>query len=194
MTEQLKKDWREDRQLVREAQQDPSAFGGLYERYVDRICSFFIHRGNSQQTAEDLTSATFLNALQAFSGFNMKHDYAFAGWIFRIAKNQAINKSREDKRYPKVPLSELEPYLMAPPRSTDPLEHVIRGEQRERVVSVVDQLPPRQKTAILLRFGQDFTHRQVGQIIGKGEGATKTMIFRTLKQIKQQNPELEEVA
>lgn len=186
-------DWEKDRQLVSEAKQDPSAFGGLYERYVDRIYLFFIHWGQNKETAEDLTSTTFLNVLQAFPRFNMKHDYSFAAWIFRIAKNQAINKNREDKRYSKVPLSELEPYLMTPPQSSDPLEYVIRSDQIGRLKLAVDHLTSRQKTAILLRFGQDFTHRQVGQIIGKSENATKIMVYRTLKQIKQQNPELEEV-
>lgn len=182
-------DGEEDRRLVMDAKQNPSAFGGLYERYVGRIYSFFIHWGNSQETAEDLTSATFESTLKAFPRFNMNHDYAFAAWIFRIARNHSISKSLEDKRYPKVPLSELEPYLMMPPAS-DPLEHVIRSEQIERLRLAVDHLTLRQKTAILLRFGQDFTHRQVGQIIGKSEIATKTMIHRTLKILKNQ---LEEV-
>ncbi len=192
MTERLPMDWEKDRQLVEQAKQDPSAFGGLYERYVDRIYSFFIHWGHNQDTAEDLTSATFLNAFKAFPRFTMKHDYSFAGWIFRIARNNLYNQWRDNKRHPNTPLSSILPDNPLFSQFSDPTEGMEKAEKRAKVRQAFDKLLPRERIAIYLHIIEGLPNKEVGQIIGrvvKTEGVAKAVIRRGLKKLRQ---ELEE--
>ncbi len=79
--------------LVQAAQDDPAAFGALYERYLDRVYAYMRVRTRNADDAADLTQQVFLQALAALSRF---HDQRvpFAVWLFRIARNSAIDFHR----------------------------------------------------------------------------------------------------
>lgn len=51
------------------ARNDPSAFGELYQRYVDRIYAYIYHRVGNEQDTEDLTACTFYRALDKFETY-----------------------------------------------------------------------------------------------------------------------------
>src|SRR5438270_7946671 len=90
---------RDEAALVRAAQDDPAAFGALYEAHVDRVYAYFRSRTENIQDATDLTQQAFLQALDALPRYR-PGKVPFAAWLFRIARNLAINFHR--RRRPAV--------------------------------------------------------------------------------------------
>lgn len=74
--------------LVQAARRDPRLFGELYLRYVERVFRYLYSRVGSVPEAEDLTSQTFLAALESFA--RLRQDGHFAPWLFAIARSKAI--------------------------------------------------------------------------------------------------------
>ena len=83
--------------LVAQARRDPSAFGVLYQRYVDRIYAYIYHRVGNEQDTEDLTARTFYRALDKFDTYQDR-GLPFGAWLFRIAHNLVANWHRDHSR------------------------------------------------------------------------------------------------
>ena len=79
--------------LVRAARQEPSAFAALYDRYLGRIYAYLRARTNNDEEAADLTQQVFLQALDALPRYR-EGRVPFAAWLFRIARNVAIDSHR----------------------------------------------------------------------------------------------------
>src|SRR5581483_12168401 len=79
--------------LVLAARHDASAFGTLYLRYLDRVYWYLRARTPSEEDAADLTQQVFLHALAALPRYRQQN-VPFAAWLFRIARNVAIDFNR----------------------------------------------------------------------------------------------------
>src|SRR5712691_9291604 len=76
--------------LIHAAQANPVAFGALYDRYVGRVYAYLRARTDGPDEAGDLTQHVFVQALDALPRYR-GGGAAFAGWLFRIARNAASN-------------------------------------------------------------------------------------------------------
>ncbi|RIK29816.1 MAG: hypothetical protein DCC55_37745, partial [Chloroflexi bacterium] len=83
--------------LVAQARNDPTAFGVLYERYVERIYAYIYHRVGNVQDTEDLTARTFYRALDKLDTYEDR-GLPFSAWLFRIAHNLVANWHRDRGR------------------------------------------------------------------------------------------------
>ena len=70
----------------------------------------------------------------------------------------------------------------------DPLpeDALLRGEQVDRVWRAVAGLPLMQRRAVTLYFARGLSHGEVGQVIGRSESATKQLVYRAVKTLRQQ--------
>jgi RNA polymerase sigma-70 factor (ECF subfamily) len=90
---------RDIRQLVLAAQQDdPRAFGEIYARCADRIHKYVTVMLRDPMEAEDIVQQTFIRAFEALPRFEMRDEAHFYGWLFRIARNAALNHRRKYRR------------------------------------------------------------------------------------------------
>src|SRR3989344_6835233 len=83
----------EERKLIGAAKLNPENFATLYDFYVTSIYRYLIARTRHKETAEDLTSQTFLQAFKAFPNYEVR-GLPFGAWLFKIAKNLLINNSK----------------------------------------------------------------------------------------------------
>ncbi len=74
--------------LISDAQRDPVAFTVLYDRYYRPVYRYLYSRVYSTAEAEDLTSQTFLSALEALPRY--RHRGFFSAWLFTIAREQGL--------------------------------------------------------------------------------------------------------
>ena len=96
-----------DSALIRRAKRDPSAFGALYDRYVDRIYNYVLYRVGDMGDAEDLTARVFQQALYKMPGYEDR-GAPFGAWLYRIAHNLIANWYRDTGRYTQVPYETLD--------------------------------------------------------------------------------------
>lgn len=166
--------------LVEQAKSDPAAFGALYERYVKRIYNYIYYRTGNDRDAEDLTARVFYQALENIDRYTVR-GLPFSAWLYRIAHNLVANWHRDRSRQKVTPLDEMvarglweeAPEILAESR-----------EVRELMLGCIRRLPPDRQQLLLLKFVDRMSNAEIGLIMGRSEGAVKSLYHRTLLSLR----------
>lgn len=166
--------------LVLRAQNGESeAFSLIYREYVEQVFRYACIRVGRDEQAEDITQEVFIKALQNIKSYRYKGK-SFASWLFRIAHNQIIDYYRQSNKYQQVP-------IMETLSSTDEEDPVISLERRAEVSTIkqaIEELPPRQKEIISLRFGAELSISETAQATGISEGSVKKLQHEAITRLK----------
>jgi RNA polymerase sigma-70 factor (ECF subfamily) len=142
-----------DAPLVRRALDgDEQAFGRLVARYGSPILSLCFASTLDRSAAEELAQDVFVAAWRGLAGF--RGDSAFSTWLFAIARNACVDRSRRRGRVPHtVPLdSRLE--VASPPRDPD----------ARRVLAAAAELSPQLREALLMREIQGLSYEEIAAL------------------------------
>jgi RNA polymerase sigma-70 factor (ECF subfamily) len=173
----------EDVALVRAAQQDRAAFAPLYHRYRHRVYAYLYTRLPHAEDAADLTQQVFVQALVALPRYRPDGP-PFAGWLFRIARNAAVDHRRRRHRGT-VTLEQVPEELH--PRSDQDLEaQVVQQEARAHLHAALGTLDPATRDLLLLRFMGQLTVVEIGAAIGITPAAASKRLQRALQTLKEQ--------
>jgi RNA polymerase sigma-70 factor (ECF subfamily) len=162
------------------AQGDQEAFGVLYERYVSRIYSYIYYRTGNQHDAEDLTARVFFRALRHVENYQDR-GLPLSAWLYRIAHNLVANWHRDNSRRNEVPLDEI---LLVRHGGDLPEVVLIENEEKEKLLKVIHHLPADRQQLILLKFGEHLSNAEIGRVMGRSEGAVKSLYHRTLLSLR----------
>jgi RNA polymerase sigma-70 factor (ECF subfamily) len=163
--------------LVEQAKTSPEAFGLLYEQYIDRIYSYIYYRTGNHHDAEDLTAKVFHQALKHIPRY-VHRGAPFSSWLYRIAHNLVANWHRDRNRRQIVSLDQVA--SVAPRGQDGPFEHAARSERRDTLLDAIQHLPADRQQLLILKFVERLPNAQIGQIMGRSEGAIKSLYHRTL--------------
>ena len=166
--------------LVQEACINADAFGELYRRHVTRVYRYHMaHTGNIKD-AEDLTSQTFMAALEGIRSF--RGSGSFAAWILGIAARKKSMFFRRNGIRPEVSI-EAADHIPSPNPGTDQL-----ANQRLRLDSItraLKQISPERADAIALYFFSELTYAEAGHVLKKSEAAAKMLVSRGLQDLRE---------
>lgn len=165
-----------DTDLIRQAKKDPESFGALYERYVAQIYRYLYYRTGNSQDAEDLTARTFYRALKGLPRYQDR-GFPLAAWLYRIAHNAVANWLRDRSRKPVVAL---EAAATVTSRERVPHEALEEREEREQLLRAVRHLPSERQELLILKFVEGMSNAEIGMVMGRTEGAIKSLYHRTL--------------
>jgi RNA polymerase sigma-70 factor (ECF subfamily) len=161
--------------LVRRAQNyEEDAIHRLYETYYPKIYNYAFMQMGDVQAAEDLASDVMLKMIESIHSFKFR-GLPFGAWVFRIARNRLIDLHRRRKRRGEVDLSETLSTALASP---DVLAE--RALERGQLQVAMKHLTDEQRQVIMLKFIEGFDNRSVGKIMGRSEGAIKSLQHRAL--------------
>ncbi|HSK94439.1 MAG TPA: sigma-70 family RNA polymerase sigma factor [Candidatus Angelobacter sp.] len=167
-----------DLAAVRAAQVDRAAFGVLYRRYLDRVYGYCFYLLGDHHDAEDATERTFLAALGAIDRFRDTGS-TFRAWLFRIAHNQLANALRSRKRRGTTPLDT----VAEPSGGIDPARALDRADDARRVRQALAALAPDRRQVLVLRFVDGLSAREIGDVLGRSEGAIRVLQHRALRDL-----------
>lgn len=165
----------EEHDLIRRAQEyDPVAFGEIYERYYVGVYKYIYYRVGEQSLAEDLTMEVFVKAMEAIDNFSFR-GVPFSAWLYRIASNLVIDHFRRQPVQPSLSLEEK--LVAAVEHPTQVLESQFAHQALQKALS---ELTDDQQQVIVLKFVDGLSNLEVAQILGKTEGAVKSLQHRAL--------------
>jgi RNA polymerase sigma-70 factor (ECF subfamily) len=170
------------RELVERGQQgDRDALEELYLIHFDRIYSYLHVSVGNRHDAEDLTTQTFLKMLEKIGTFKWR-SAPFSAWLFRIAHNLAMDHFRAHRRW------QPEEDVPEPPGEEEPSAELVAMQSigRESMARLIDELSPEQQQVLTLKFVFNFPNAEVAAILGKTEGAVKSLQHRALVSLQKQ--------
>lgn len=174
----------EEAKLVERAKTDNEAFGQLYERYVDRIYSYVYYRMGDPAEAEDLTSKIFFRALQHIGNYR-DQGVPFSAWLYRIARNLVANWHRDRNRRSIIALDDISQWRLG---SENPELEAQFGEDKDSLLQAVRRLPSDRQELLILKFVDRLSNAEIGEIMGRSEGAIKSLYHRTLLALREDFP------
>ncbi|MFC1418337.1 ECF subfamily RNA polymerase sigma factor, BldN family [Streptacidiphilus cavernicola] len=164
--------------LVERAQDgDSDAFGRLYDHYSDTVYRYIYYRVGSKATAEDLTSETFLRALRRIGTFTWQ-GRDFGAWLVTIARNLVADHFKSSRFRLEVTTGEM---LDSNECERSPEDSVLESLSNAALLDAVHRLNPQQQECVRLRFLQGLSVAETARIMGKNEGAIKTLQYRAVR-------------
>ena len=173
---------RNDFNLVSKAKEgDQKAYAEIMQRYKDSLYFMALKMVNNKDDAMDLTVETFAKAFENLEKY--KPEYAFSTWLFRIATNNSIDFIRK-KRLNVISLDSLteeqgeDKYLQVRAEGLNPEETSIRKQESEKLKNMVEQLPLRYRTLIVLRYYEELSYEEIAKQVDIPIGTVKAQLFR----------------
>ena len=167
----------DQRELIRAARIDSDAFGQLYDQTAPSVYRFAYSLVRDHHRAEDLVSETYRRAIDRFPAYE-DNGRPFHAWLFTITRNLAIDGARRGQR--ESPLlghdSPDDNWLGAA---------LVRDEDGAQVRTALARLSEVHREVLVLRFGHEWSCRQVAAQLRKTEPAIKQMSFRALARLRQ---------
>ncbi|MDX1662682.1 MAG: sigma-70 family RNA polymerase sigma factor [Candidatus Promineifilaceae bacterium] len=168
--------------LLERAKTDKEAFGALYERYVDRIYNYVYYRTGNHQEAEDLTARVFFRALKHIPNYEDR-GYPFSAWLYRIAHNLVANWYRDNSRRQIISIDHIMHWRID---EDGPEAAASLLDDREMLLAAIRRLPADRQELLILKFVEQLTNAEIGVIMGRSEGAIKSLYFRTLVALRKE--------
>lgn len=165
--------------LVERAKEDKEAFGELYTLYVDKIYSYVYYRTGNNQDAEDLTARVFFRAIKHIGNYQ-NQGVPFSAWLYRIAHNLLANWYRDQSRRQMVSLDSIAQWHVedSPELASELLE------DQEALLAAIQRLPADRQELLILKYVDRMPNADIGEIMGRSEGAIKSLYHRTLLSLR----------
>lgn len=176
-----------DSQLIREIKEgNTELYSELMRRYQRKILAFVYHMlksSNLELMAEDLCSETFYKAFRSLHSFR-EVDASFSTWLYTIARNTVLSELRK-QRNGSIPLDE-SGYVPVAPSEIAPEQAILRSEKVDKVREAINNLPEKQRSALILREYEQLDYQEIAGILGQSVSAVKSLLFRARSSVKNQ--------
>ncbi len=161
---------------------DLSHFDALYSAHIDAIYRFLYRRTLVKEIAEDLTSITFMKALESIRSYNSAKG-ELRTWLYRIARNSLIDHYRNPAR------STVRIENVWDLSSDDfPDENANKSIDIAALHSALQHLKPLQRDVLMLRLWEGLSYKEISRITQKSEGSLKVLVSRAIDDLRAQMP------
>jgi RNA polymerase sigma-70 factor (ECF subfamily) len=169
--------------LIRRCQRgDPLAIEVLirrYQNYVFRLC-YLVMR--NEQDAEDMTQETFVRAFRALPRFEIREGTSFEAWLYRVAVNACRSRMRR-RWYQVLPWPDPAPQMAGEPEE-QPERRVIRGEERDQMLTAIDNLGDKHRLVIILRYYGGLSNEEIAQALGIPCGTVRSRLHVARRRLR----------
>jgi len=176
-----KNDSQEESILIERAKTDKEAFGQLYERYTGRIYNYVYYRTGNAADAEDLTARIFERVFNHIGNYQ-DQGVPFSAWLYRIAHNLVANWHRDRSRRKIVSIDDVSQWVVTdhgPEFATQLMQ------DKEALLEALGRLPADRQELLILKFVERLSNAEIGDIMGRSEGAIKSLYHRTLLALRE---------
>ncbi len=156
-------------------------FDALYTQHVDALYRYLSRRVFDRQTAEDLTSITFMKALEGIRSFT-PHKQELRAWLYRIARNSMIDHFRKER-----PTMDIESAWDLPSDDVASLA-AERSVDVARLHKAMQKLNASEREIVMLRIWEGLSYREIAEMTGKTEANSKVIFSRAVKDLRTQFP------
>jgi RNA polymerase sigma-70 factor, ECF subfamily len=170
------------RLVVRIQAGDKDLIGPLYLRYFDRVYAYLKITLQDPHEAEDAAQAVFIRVLEALPGYE-RREVPFRAWLFRIVRNDAINRLRQRQR---LTVESPEDLAQRGEGATEPVgPDSIDWIGDARLLNLIERLPLGQRQVIVLRYMMDFNTVEIAELLDRSPEAVRQLHHRAMRYLRQ---------
>ena len=163
-----------------DSQDAPAALLAMYDDALPSVYGYFVRRCADRATAEDLTSETFLAAMDAAR--KESPPPMTLPWLIGVARHKLADHYRRRQNRMNVPVADL-------PEPVEPVDHWDAELDRMVAESVLARLPEQHRTVLSLRYLDDCSVGECAELIGRTVHATEALLVRARRAFKKEYPE-----
>jgi RNA polymerase sigma factor (sigma-70 family) len=143
-------------------------FERFYETHKGEVLAF-LRRRAGRDRADDLFQETFLRALRAYG--RLEHGEHLRAWVLTIAANAVIDAARRER-----------------PAVEKEIEHTTEDIRPpfEELAPLTDDLPPKERAAVVLRYGYDLDYDTIGAALGSNEQAARQAASAGVRRLRKE--------
>jgi len=156
----------------------PGAFDLIVERHRRAVYQLCYRYVGNHEDASDLAQDVFLRAYRGLRNF--RGQSSLATWLYRIGVNVCLNRVSAKKPETEA----IDEHQFVDARSESPSEKMLRDERGARVRAAIAQLPPKQRSTLILRMYHEMSHQEIADTLGSSVGAVKANFFHALGNLK----------
>jgi RNA polymerase sigma-70 factor (ECF subfamily) len=157
---------------------EPGAFDIIVERHRRSVYQLCYRYVGNHEDASDLAQDVFLRAYRGLKNF--RGQSSLGTWLYRIGVNVCLNRVSA-----KAPQTEsIDEHQFVDVRSESASEKMLKDERGARVRAAIAQLPPKQRSALILRMYHEMSHQEIADTLGSSVGAVKANFFHALGNLK----------
>lgn len=168
----------QEKELISRAKQDPIHFAPLYKKYYDQIFRYVHYRMNDEDLAADVTSQVFLKALSKLHTFEYR-GVPLSSWLYRIAMSELNQAYRDQRAKREIPLDNV--YVST---FMEVFEEEVSILNKKLLFHAMSQLNGQDLQLIKLRYYEDRSYREIGELLEIKENNAKVKTFRALEKLK----------
>ncbi len=190
-------DKREEKEIIKQAQKDPQAFGAIFEKYYEPIFGYILKRTGNVAAAQDITSETFFKALDRLWQFRWRN-ISISSWLYRIATNEINQHFRKEKkhRYSLEALLEQSGIELADEHDLagelmEQEEELARAAEWQKARKILHELPEKYQEVLSLRYFEDKKLGEISEILGKKQGTVKSLLSRGTAMLRRAMSEMQ---
>jgi RNA polymerase sigma-70 factor (ECF subfamily) len=177
-----------DTELVVLAQRgNRRAFEELVDRHKQKAYRVAFDFTRDREEAKDLSQEAFLRAYTKLAGFDGRS--GFYTWFYRILVNLCLDYRRRAKHQPSEQFEEgIESQVDPSARvnqSISPDQHVMASQISRKIGAALEALPPRQRTAFILKNHQGLSIKEIAALMESAEGTVKVHLHRAVTALRE---------
>jgi len=155
---------------------DAQAYTTLVNRYMDPAYAVALSMLRQEQDAEDAVQAAFIRALDRIE--QLRPGSRFGPWFYRVLRSTCLNLRRRESLRTHSELTET-----ASSRD-DPHRELERNDARSRVLAALEQLPERQRTAVLMYDLEGYDHAEIAEVLEIAVGTSRANLHHGRQALK----------
>ncbi len=160
----------------------------LYDEYYPKLYAYILMRVRHKELAEDIVQQTFLKALDNLGNFRPRHGATFGSWLFQIAKNELVDKTRQTT---KLVFCETE-ILDTNPATNSTIEELLQAEtdaeQKEKwrkALGALEKLNDEERELITLKYLAGLPYQEIAKTMNKKPNTLAVMLKRALEKVRE---------
>jgi RNA polymerase sigma-70 factor, ECF subfamily len=158
---------------------EPGAWDILFRRYQLPLYTYVYEWVHHEQSSLDIVQETFISASRHLD--DLREDAKFGGWLFGIAHQKCVQHWRRQDRHAETMETEDWP---VPETEEDPASELVRQEQETAFLQLLGELPPPQRSVLLLYYLEEFSLEEISAVTGAALGTVKSRLHYARKTLR----------
>ncbi len=168
---------------------DKAAFERLVRKYEKYVCTTVYAVVRNREDTFDVAQEVFLKLYHSIGSF--KGESSFSSWLYRIARNGALDFLRRQKKHRTLSIDAEDEdgnrYILALPDtdpSGDPLQSLLKNERKDLLYDAMEELNDEHREILMLRDINGLTYDEIGERLHLESGTVKSRLFRAREALR----------